>query len=157
MNFQKYQESKPSAGVRREILNMFNEYKEFEDKNGPQVRWKTAADAAEALMAHLGQKFGATFISALEKIGMPAATERQSKMDAPTAAAMWEDAGVYLHGQRVIHRYYINEFGHKFTVPEKEIQHLECDRVPPIMGSSRVGDDDFFGGTKTHLKSSQQS
>ena len=33
MNFQKYQESKPSAGVRREILNMFNEYKEFEDKN----------------------------------------------------------------------------------------------------------------------------
>jgi hypothetical protein len=33
MNFQKYQESKPSQGVRREILNMFNEYKEFEDKN----------------------------------------------------------------------------------------------------------------------------
>ena len=33
MNFQKYQDSKPAAGVRREILNMFNEYKEFEDKN----------------------------------------------------------------------------------------------------------------------------
>ena len=32
MNFQKYQEIKPSAGVRREILNMFNEYKELEDK-----------------------------------------------------------------------------------------------------------------------------
>ena len=75
---------------------------------------------------------------------MPVATERRSKMDAPTAAAMWEDAGVYLHGQRVIHRYYINEFGHKFTVPEKEIKRLECDRVPPITGSSRVGDDDFF-------------
>ena len=33
MNFQKYQDSKPSAAVRREILNMFNEYKEFEDKD----------------------------------------------------------------------------------------------------------------------------
>lgn len=32
-NFQKYQDIKPSAGVRREILNMFNEYKEMEDKN----------------------------------------------------------------------------------------------------------------------------
>lgn len=32
MNFQKYQDIKPSAGVRREILNMFNEYKELEDK-----------------------------------------------------------------------------------------------------------------------------
>lgn len=32
LNFQKYQDHKPSAGVRREILNMFNEYKELEDK-----------------------------------------------------------------------------------------------------------------------------
>jgi len=32
MNFQKYQDIKPAAGVRREILNMFNEYKELEDK-----------------------------------------------------------------------------------------------------------------------------
>ena len=27
-----YQETKPAAGVRREILNMFNEYKESENK-----------------------------------------------------------------------------------------------------------------------------
>lgn len=32
MNFQKYQESKPAAGVRREILNLFQEYKENESK-----------------------------------------------------------------------------------------------------------------------------
>lgn len=32
MNFQRYQDIKPAAGVRREILNMFNEYKELEDK-----------------------------------------------------------------------------------------------------------------------------
>jgi len=32
LNFQKYQDIKPAAGVRREILNMFNEYKEMEDK-----------------------------------------------------------------------------------------------------------------------------
>ena len=32
MNLNKYQEQKPSAGVRREILNMFNEYKESENK-----------------------------------------------------------------------------------------------------------------------------
>jgi len=32
LNFQKYQDIKPSAGVRREILNMFNEYKEMGDK-----------------------------------------------------------------------------------------------------------------------------
>lgn len=32
MNFQKYQDIKPAAGVRREILNMFNEYKELEQK-----------------------------------------------------------------------------------------------------------------------------
>jgi len=30
MNFQKYHDIKPSQGVRREILNMFNEYKELE-------------------------------------------------------------------------------------------------------------------------------
>ena len=34
INFQKYHDEKPfSDGVRREILNMFNEYKELEDKN----------------------------------------------------------------------------------------------------------------------------
>jgi len=32
MNFQKYHDIKPSQGVRREILNMFNEYKELEQK-----------------------------------------------------------------------------------------------------------------------------
>ena len=32
MNFQKYMDHKPDAGVRREILNMFNEYKESEDQ-----------------------------------------------------------------------------------------------------------------------------
>ena len=32
MNFHKYQEAKPAAGVRREILNMFNEYKDSENK-----------------------------------------------------------------------------------------------------------------------------
>ena len=32
LNLQKYTEKKPSAGVRREILNMFNEYKESENK-----------------------------------------------------------------------------------------------------------------------------
>ena len=36
MNFQRYQEIKPAAGVRREILNMFNEYKELEDKQHAQ-------------------------------------------------------------------------------------------------------------------------
>ena len=30
MNFQKYHDIKPDAGVRREILNMFNEYKSME-------------------------------------------------------------------------------------------------------------------------------
>ena len=124
----------------------------FDDEHGPLLRWKNKEAAAEALMAHLGYHYGAAFISASEKIGMPVATERRSKMDAPTAAAMWEDAGVYLHGQRVIHRYYINEFGHKFTVPEKEIKRLECDRVPPITGSSRVGDDDFFWWYKDPLQ-----
>jgi hypothetical protein len=32
MNLKSYQDQKPSAGVRREILNMFNEYKESENK-----------------------------------------------------------------------------------------------------------------------------
>lgn len=32
MDFHKYQETKPAAGVRREILNMFNEYKDQENK-----------------------------------------------------------------------------------------------------------------------------
>lgn len=32
MNFQKYQEIKPAAGVRREIHNLFQEYKENESK-----------------------------------------------------------------------------------------------------------------------------
>ena len=32
MDFHKYTETKPDAGVRREILNMFNEYKDQENK-----------------------------------------------------------------------------------------------------------------------------
>ena len=32
INFQKYQENKPAKGVKNEILNMFNEYKESENK-----------------------------------------------------------------------------------------------------------------------------
>ena len=32
MDFHKYTETKPAAGVRREILNMFNEYKDQENK-----------------------------------------------------------------------------------------------------------------------------
>lgn len=32
MNFQRYLENKPEPAVRREILNMFNEYKESENK-----------------------------------------------------------------------------------------------------------------------------
>ena len=32
LNFQKYMDSKPEAGIRREILNMFNEYKESGDR-----------------------------------------------------------------------------------------------------------------------------
>ena len=31
-NFQKYQDDKPAAGGRREILNMFNEFKESSDR-----------------------------------------------------------------------------------------------------------------------------
>ena len=33
LNLQKYTDKKPSAGVRREILNMFNEYKEMGNKD----------------------------------------------------------------------------------------------------------------------------
>lgn len=33
MNFHRYQEMKPTAGVRREILNIFNEYKESDNKD----------------------------------------------------------------------------------------------------------------------------
>ena len=95
----------------------------FNDEDGPQLRWTKEEDAAEALMAHLGHRFSASFISASEKIGMPV-LHPLKRMDAPTAAAMWEDAGVYLHSQRVIHRYYMHQFGHKFTVPEKEVQDL---------------------------------
>ena len=73
------------------------------DEDGPQRRWKCEEDAAEGLISYLGHMFGAAFISASEKIGMPVRQQRD-KMDAPTAAAMWEDAGVYLHSQRVIHR-----------------------------------------------------
>jgi len=32
MNFQKYQDIKPAAGVRREILNLFQEYKAYDNK-----------------------------------------------------------------------------------------------------------------------------
>jgi hypothetical protein len=41
MNLQKYQDIKPSQGVRREILNMFNEYKELEDKKHAMDEFNT--------------------------------------------------------------------------------------------------------------------
>ena len=73
-------------------------------------------------------------------------------MDTPTAAAMWEDAAVYLHSQRVIHRYYINEFGHKFTVPESELRQLASERVLPITGSTKVGEEELSWWYKDPFK-----
>ena len=123
----------------------------FNDEDGPQRRWKCEEDAAEGLISYLGHMFGAAFISASEKIGMPVRQQRD-KMDAPTAAAMWEDAGVYLHSQRVIHRYYINEFGHKFTVPESELRQLASERVLPITGSTKVGEEELSWWYKDPLQ-----
>jgi hypothetical protein len=118
------------------------ELDEIDEEGGPQVRWSNREDAAEALMAHLGCHYGAAFMSASDIIGMPVV--RRSKMDAPTAAAMWNEAGVYCHGQRIIHKYYLNHFGVKFTVSEREIRKLALEAINPITGSTMVGEEEIF-------------
>lgn len=47
MNLQKYQDIKPSQEVRREILNMFNEYKELEDKKHALEEFHTICEQYE--------------------------------------------------------------------------------------------------------------
>lgn len=49
MNFQSYMDTKPEPGVRREILNMFNEYKESGNK-------QHARDELTAICAQYGIK-----------------------------------------------------------------------------------------------------
>ena len=51
--------------------NYDNDDDAFNDEDGPQRRWKSEEDAAEGLISYLGHRFGAAFISASEKIGMP--------------------------------------------------------------------------------------
>jgi hypothetical protein len=75
-------------------------------------------------------------VSAGTIIGMPVAKE---KMDAATTASMWEDAGVTVHSQKVINKYYIDWFGTKFTVPDNQLKSLSQSAVPPISGVAEVG------------------
>lgn len=126
-----------------------NEDVDFDEEEGPQVRWTSEQDCAQALTAYVGSKFPAAFISAAEKLGMPVVG---AKMDAATSLAMWEDANVYPRNQHIIHKYYIHHFGHKFTVPDGAIRLLAANRVEPITGSTKIGDDDYSWWFKDPLE-----
>ena len=68
------------------------------------------------------------FVVSIKKLGYPIFTQ---KMDAVTAAAMWQESNVSTRSQRIILRYLANEFGRRLVVPEAEISILGQNYVTP--------------------------
>jgi hypothetical protein len=54
-----------------------------------------------------------------------------TRIDGPTAAAMWSEANVYVYQQRIIRRYLVAIFGFCMIVPEAKIRGLVQDDIPP--------------------------
>jgi hypothetical protein len=64
-------------------------------------------------------------------------TARTKKMDAHSAAAMWEDAKVSLHQQRKINRHMASYFGARLTVPESKVKEIGKDN-PEVLAAHKA-------------------
>ena len=54
------------------------------------------------------------------------------RMDAHTAAAMWNEANTTIRGQRTINQYVFNYFGFRLTPDNQELNKLTNHHIKPI-------------------------
>ena len=73
------------------------------------------------MLKELGKKYEDEFIISAKELGYPLFSK---KMNAVTAAGMWQESNVNLRSQRTILRYLANEIGTRLVVPETEILNL---------------------------------
>jgi hypothetical protein len=79
-------------------------------------------EATKWLLGHLARTNSKIYEEVAREKGI--ITTQNKKMDAHSAAAMWEDANVKLFQQRKINRHLGAYFGSRLTVPEKEIKEI---------------------------------
>jgi len=89
------------------------------------------------LTSFIGSNYNDTFVSVCHSLGL---ILNGKKMDAESAAAMWEAANVNLKQQRIILKYMSVYFGRRLTVPESHIRELEEGALLPITGEYTTTD-----------------
>ena len=120
----------------------------------PQVLFPNDENiAVEWMLKELGKNYEDEFIISAKELGYPLFSK---KMNAVTAAAMWQESNVNLRSQRTILRYLANEFGTRLVVPETEISKLRQNFVEPkcdyfIMEKKKIFPDQICPNNSTHF------
>ena len=97
----------------------------------------TEDDVAAGIMVYLIKQHP----SALQKLGEMLQIPQlmvNNRMDAHTAAAMWNEANTTIRGQRTINRYVYNYYGFRLTPYDEELRKLTDHHVKPIHKKSKV-------------------
>ena len=85
-------------------------------------------ECAQWILELLGRMYTDEFV----RVGqMQKLNWSNTRMDGPTAAAMWSEANVSVYQQRIIRRYLVAIFGFCMIVPEAKIRGLVQDDIPP--------------------------
>jgi len=116
----------------------------------PQVLFPNGEKiAVEWILKEFGKKYEDEFILSAKELGYPLFSK---KMNAVTAAAMWQESNVNLRSQRTILRYLANEFGKRLVVPETEISKLGQNFVEPNCGHFIMEKKKIISGTNLSQK-----
>ena len=75
-------------------------------------------DMAEWLVMYIGTHYSDAFVRAANSLGFPT---KAKKMDAATAATMWEEANVSIKVQCIIQHHLHCFFRHRVVAPKKKI------------------------------------
>jgi hypothetical protein len=97
--------------------------------------------AACFLLEHLGSKYSDAFALVASRLGLLLCSK---KLDAESAAAMWQEANCPIRTQRIILRYLFHFFGRRITFPEQKMIDLEQGAVHPITDSALIGGKEIF-------------
>jgi hypothetical protein len=95
----------------------------------------TTEEATKWLLRELAKKHGKIYEEVARERGIM--TTQNKKMDAHSAAAMWEDAKVSLHQQRKINRHMGAYFGARLTVPETKVKEIGKDN-PELLAAHKA-------------------
>jgi hypothetical protein len=91
--------------------------------------------ATKWLLGELAKKHGKLYEEVARERGI--ITTQNKKMDAHSAAAMWEDAKVSLLQQRKINRHMGAYFGARLTVPESKVKEIGKDN-PEVLAAHKA-------------------